>query len=456
MEKHNILLVDDEEENLLSTKALVQRWGYVVDAVQSGEEAIEYVKSELKDYAAVLLDYRMPGKSGTDTAKEIRTLNEEITLLVYSAYPSVESLTATIRAGALNFIDKNEDMGSLKAALESACKEYEKVRKVKPPLSQDEASKLISSMGMVGRSGKFANVCNQILKCRKSKKPALVLGETGVGKELVARALHVGHKDQYFVINCASLSSTLVESELFGHEKGAFTGAINRKVGILEAAKGGTVYLDELHHLDLKTQAKLLRVIREMKIRRLGGTKEEDVDFRLVASSWPNLEERVAEGSFLPDLYFRLKFLTIEIPPLRERPEDIEPLVNHFCEKHFKETGERKHVLVRALRHLEKFSWPGNVGDLDGSLSMVFSTCDKDTIDETDLEPRTLGGHSAPLGSTFAEIEARQKKEKRAAIENALRACHSVRGAARRLGLKPSSLHSLMTRMGIRAEEKVD
>ena len=290
------------------------------------------------------------------------------------------------------------------------------------------------------------------MKCRKSKKPALILGETGVGKELIAKALHVGHKDQYFVVNCASLASTLLESELFGHEKGAFTGATTRKVGILEAAKGGTVYLDEMHHLDLKTQAKLLRAIREMKIRRLGGLKEEDVDFRLIASSWPNIEEKVADGSFLPDLYFRLKFLTIEIPPLRERPEDIEPLVAHFCEKYFRETGERKHILVRALRHLERFSWPGNVGELDGYLSNLLNDCEKEVIDESQLDPRMLSGNSTPTGNTFAEIEARQKKEKKDAIQNALRATNSVRGAARRLGLKPSSLHSLMTRLGIRPE----
>ncbi len=450
MEKYNILLVDDEEENLLSTKALVLRWGYNVDAVKSGDDAIEYVKSGLKDYAVALLDYRMPGKTGTEAAKEIRALNQEITLLVYSAYPSIESLTATIRAGALNFIDKNEDMASLKSALESACREYEKVRKVKPPLSQNEASKLISSIGMVGRSEKLAQVCNQVLKCRKSKKPTLILGETGVGKELVAGALHVGNKDKYFVVNCASLTGPLLESELFGHEKGAFTGAIVRKVGILEAAKGGTVYLDELHHLDLKTQAKLLRAIREMKIRRLGGLKEEDVDFRLVASSWPNIEEKVAEGSFLPDLYFRLKFLTIEIPPLRERPEDIEPLVTHFCEKHFKETGVRKHVLVRALRHLENFNWPGNVGELDGVLSNLLSDCEKEAIDESDLDPRMLTGRTSPSVSTFAELEAKQTKEKMATIQSALRAAKSVRGAARRLGMKPSSLHSIMTRLGIR------
>ncbi len=452
MEKYNILIVDDQEDNLSSTKDLLHRWGYRVDAVKNGNEAIECVKSGLKDYAVALLDYQMPGKSGTEIAKVIRTLNQEVTLLVYSAYPSVESLTATIRSGALNFIDKNEDIGSLKTALEEGCRVFERVRKVKPSISQNEATQMITSLGMVGRSAKLAHVVTQVQRFRTSKKPVLILGETGVGKEMVARSLHVGNRDHYFVVNCASFdSSSLVESELFGHEKGAFTGAIVRKVGILEAAKSGTVYLDELHHLDLKTQAKLLRVLREMKIRRLGGLKEEDVDFRLVASSWPNIEERVAKGTFLPDLYFRLKYLTIEIPPLRERPEDIEPLIVHYCEKHFREMGVRKQFLVRALRHLERYEWPGNVGELDGYLSLLLLESPNGTIDESDLDERMLkNGSTLPSDSTFAQIEARQQQEKKDAIQNALRTTKNVHQAAVKLGMKPSTLHTMMTRLGIR------
>ncbi len=454
MSKYNVLLVDDEEENLSSTKDLLHRWGYRVDAVSSGNEAIECIRAGAKEYAVALLDYRMPEKTGAEVATEIRALNDEIILLMHSAYPSVESLTATIRAGILNFVDKNEDLNYLRTTLAHACSEFEKTRKVKPPLTEDDATRLIRSIGMIGKSAGLAHVAEQIQKFRGSQKPVLVLGETGVGKEMVAKALHQGGPDKLFVVNCAAFQgSALIESELFGHEKGAFTGAVTRKVGILEAARGGTVYLDELHYLDMQSQGKLLRALREKKIRRVGGLQEENVDFRLVASSWPNIEERVVNGTFLPDLYYRLKFLSIEIPPLRERPEDIAPLALHFADKHFKETGVRKQFLMRTIRYLEKYSWPGNVGELDGYISALFTESHGDTVDETLMHSRQLLDTTTE-DSTYAQLEARQEREKRQFIEYSVRSSKSILHAAKRMGMKPSSLNTLITRFGMRDEIK--
>lgn len=454
MSEYHILILDDELENLSSTKDLLKRWGYKVDAVATSEEVIDYVKSGAKNYAVALLDYRLPDKSGTEIAKEIRAIDSDVILLVYSAYPSVESLTATLRAGVLNFIHKNEDLLFLKSALETACKEYEKVRKVKPPLTLDESMKLIASIGMVGKSAKLAHVAEQVNRYRESSKPVLILGETGVGKEMIARALHKGKADTFFPINCAAFNdSSLVESELFGHEKGAFTGAIARKVGILERAKGGTVYLDEIHHLDLKVQARLLRCLREKKIRRVGGNNEEPVDFRLVASSWPDIEARVANGTLLPDLYYRIKFLCIEVPPLRERPEDIEPMVTLFCDRYFQETGARKHFLVRTLRRLEQHSWPGNVGELDGVVSALLTDSEQPTVDESLLEDALKNGNALSAGLTFAQFEARQEQEKKRFLQEALQSSKSPVLAARKIGLKPSTFHSMLTRKGIREDK---
>ncbi len=450
MSGHNILILDDQEENLSSTKDLLHRWGYKVDAVTTGTEAIENVKSGAKNYAVALLDYCLADKTGTEVGKEIRAIDSEVVLLVYSAYPSVESLTATLRAGVLNFIDKNEDLSALKAALETACKEYEKVRRIKPPLSLDEASTLIASLGMVGRSAKLAYIAEQVKKYKESPKPVLILGETGVGKEMIAKALHKGRSETFFPINCAAFNeSSLVESELFGHEKGAFTGAVMRKVGILEQAKGGTVYLDEIHHLDLKIQARLLRCLREKKIRRVGGTSEEAVDFKLVVSSWPDIEKRVENGSVLPDLYYRINFLCIGIPALRERPEDIEPLVAHFSERYFQDTGVRKHFLVRTIRHLEKFDWPGNVGELDGIVSALLTDSDHATIDESQLNRRMKSSRQHSL-DTFAQLETKQLHEKREFIQSAIDSSKSIVSAAQKMGMKETSLHTLMNRLGIR------
>lgn len=454
MAKYNVLLVDDQEENLSTTRDLLHRWGYSVDAVSSGDEAIECIRTQAKEYAVAVLDYRMPGKTGAEVAAEIRALNDEIILLMHSAYPSVESLTATIRARILNFIDKNEEVGKLRAAVEQACVEYENVRRVKPSLGNQERVRLIASLGMVGNSEGLARVAQQVSLFRPGSKPVLVLGETGVGKELVAHALHNGSPDKLFIVNCAAFQgSTLVESELFGHEKGAFTGAITRKVGILEAARGGTVYLDELHYLDVQTQGKLLRAIREKKIRRVGGLREEDVDFRLIASTWPNIEERVANGTFSRDLYFRLKFLTILIPPLRERPDDIEPLVLNFAEKHFNETGVRKQFLARTMRYFEKHGWSGgNVGELDGYISALLTEHPRDTIDHTQFDAKFLLTGGPAQEASFAQLEVRQEREKRQIIEYALRTSKSIMQAAQRLGMKSSSLNTLITRLGMREE----
>jgi two-component system response regulator AtoC len=453
MSKYNVLLVDDQEENLSITRDLLHRWGYSVDAVSNGDEAIECVRNQVKEYAVAVLDYRMPGKNGAEVAAEIRPLNDEIILLMHSAYPSVESLTATIRARVLNFIDKNEDVARLRTALEQACVEYEKVRRVKPSLGENERARLIRTLGMVGISDGLARVAQQVEVIRPSQKPALILGETGVGKEHVARALHTGNPNTFFVVNCAAFQgSALVESELFGHEKGAFTGAIVRKVGILEAARGGTVYLDELHYLDTQTQGKLLRAIREKKIRRVGGLHEEDIDCRIVASTWPNIEERVANGTFLRDLYYRLKFFTIQIPPLRERVEDIRPLVLHFADLHEKETGVRKHFLERTLSYLEQHEWPGNVGELDGYISALLTEYPKETIDHTQLDSKFLFTAPPSQDSSFAQLEARQKREKRELIGYAVRTSKSIMQAAQRLGLKSSSLNTMITRFGMRDE----
>jgi two-component system response regulator AtoC len=457
MSKYNVLVVDDEEENLFSTRSLLQRWGYDVDALKSGVEAIEQIKTTAKQYAVILLDYKMPVKNGLETAREIRALNDEVSMLIYTAHPSLESAKASMRVGVADFIEKNEDLEYLKSSVDNACKKFESVRKLKPTLSESEAEKIISSIGMVGKSQKLAEVVAQAIKFRDSRKPVLILGETGVGKELIAKALHAGLKNKFFAINCATFeNSSLVESELFGYEKGAFTGAMNRKIGIFEVAQGGTVFLDELHHLPIGAQAKLLRVLREKKVRRVGAQQEEDVDFRLLAACRPDIEERVTNGTFLPDLYYRLKFLRIEIPPLRERPEDVAPLVQFFCDKHQQETGETKSFLLRTLRVLEKYSWPGNVGELDGYISALLTNSTKGVIDLVELDRDLLdkSGFNVESG-TYASLEARQDREKRQFLLNAIEATDSnIRHAAQRIGIKPTSLHTLMTRLGIRESVK--
>jgi two-component system, NtrC family, response regulator PilR len=432
---------------------LLNRWGYDVTTMTNAKDALELVKTSDKEFGVAILDDRMKDMAGSELALSIREFNKETSILMYSAHPSIEALTNSIRARSLNFITKSENINELRTEVAKACAEFEKVRTIRPPLSSSEVVKLIESVGMRGQSQKLGRVAEKILKYRASKKTVLILGETGVGKEKVARALHSGSDDSFFVVNCATLQdNNLFESELFGHEKGSFTGANTRKIGIFEAARGGTVYLDEVQHLDLKSHGKLLRAIREKKIRRLGGIREEPVDFRLIVSAWPDIEQRSKDGTFLPDLYYRLKFLCIEVPALRERVEDIEPLVHFFCEKHLKETGERKTVLQSAIRNLEAYNWPGNIGELDGYVSALLADSTGTTVGGGQIDEDLRLKTSASTPSTIAQIDARSDNDKRQAIRYALDISKSARQAARVLGIQHTSLQALMNRLEISAD----
>ncbi len=457
MLKHNILIVDDDEDNLIDIRSLIQRWGYNIDTVTSGEEAIDCIRAASKEYSVAVIDFRMPGKNGPQTADEIRKLNGEIITIIYTAYEgSKDDAVATIRAGALNYIERTENNDVLKESLGKACELYEKVRKVKPTLSVDEATKIITGQNLAGRSRALAEGISNALDYRQSKKTVLLLGETGVGKEIFARMIHNGPAEKFFTFSCTvSDEGNLFESELFGHEKGAFTGAIARKVGIFEAARGGTVFLDEIHHMAPQAQAKLLRVIREKKVRRVGAQQEVDVDFRLIVASHPDLEARVANKSFLPDLYYRIKFLCIEIPPLRERTEDIEPIVLHLCDKHFKETGERKEFRKAAMRQLEKYPWPGNVGELDGYVSALLTNTRSDTIEfhHLDKKMQSLDGKANPvLDASHKRFKTQQQNAEREFIRYQISLGPTLRQTAARMGISPSTLHTLIDRHGLRSE----
>lgn len=295
----------------------------------------------------------------------------------------------------------------------------------------------------------------QVRRSREMKKPIMILGASGTGKELVAKALHTGPKGLFFPVNCASYTrdGALLESELFGHEKGAFTGALNRKVGILEAAKGGTVFLDEIHHLSPAAQAQLLRAIEEKKVRRVGANQEYEIDFRLIVATKPDIEARVEAGTFLGDLYYRLKYITIEVPDLKDRPEDIEPLVAYFCRKFQEETGKKKTFLMSAVRALEGYAWPGNVRELDGYIFQILTDSPGTVIGPKDLDSRFVAPEPRASGVvSFQELEDRQEKEKREFLTSVIRSSRSVAQAASTMGMPPTTLRSMVGRYGLKKE----
>lgn len=458
--KYKILIVDDHDYNLISHQIMLEKWGYDVDTAKSGDEAIEKLKRTDVEYALVLLDYRMPNKDGAQVAREIRSFNTETFILIYSGDDSREAIKDSWAAGAVGFLEKNCPEEILRQAVENNCCKYEETArtlKVQQPSSTNE--KLIRTLGMVGRSTAMAEVALSVTRYRGSGDSVLIIGETGVGKEGVARAVHAGPPDKFRAINCAAYGDNnhLLDSELFGYERGAFTGAQGGgKIGILESARGGTVFFDEIHRLSPSAQGQLLRAIQEKKIRRVGGNLEYPVDFRIVAAGKPNLEQLAEEGSFLPDLFYRLNVLTINIPPLRDRREDVAPLIAHFCDLYFKKTGKRKSFLMKTVRYLENYCWPGNIRELENTVKRILTNSDQSTIDPKQLDSKFFSSSETLLGvSTFAELEHRQEREKRAFLSNALTTSKNAAQAASRLGLPTSTMYDLMTKYGLKKNREL-
>lgn len=451
--KYRILVVDDDKANLRATEALLEEWDFRVDVAQNGKEGIQKLKEADREYAVVLLDYKMPEINGAQTAVQMRAINSETIIIVYSCDASREALKETLRAGVIDFIDKAENVEVLRSALELGCQRYEEsIQLFKPIVNKAYNAELLQSIAMVGHSQKMADVAQKCLRYREHDAPVLILGETGTGKELVARAISTGGPDLFFPINCAAFGDgSLVESELFGYEKGAFTGASERKIGILEAAGEGTVFLDELHHLSLKVQATLLRAVREKKIRRVGATKEIAIKCRILAATKPDLLKRVEQGSFLADLYYRLKFLTIDLPALRERPEDIGLLVDHFSKNLQKSTNKRFLFRARTIRILEKYSWPGNVGELEGCINHLLINAKNSIIGPSELDHRfrPLEILESPK-STLADLESKHRSELKDLIKSALHLAGSTRRAATRLGVNESSLRGMIERLQLK------
>lgn len=451
--KYRILAIDDDFENLQATSLLLEEWDYKVDTASSGDEGIQKIKESKQDYAVILLDYKMPAMNGAETAEKIREINTESVILIYSCDSSRSALKDIFRAGAVDFIDKDENIENLKKALEVACLRFEEDLKMhRPIINKVYNAELLQSVGMIGQSQKMADVVSKCLNYKNFEHPVLILGETGSGKELVAKAIHGEDKDRFFAINCAAFGDgSLIEAELFGYEKGAFTGAVNRKIGILEAAGFGTVFLDELHHLSLKAQGTLLRALREKKIRRVGGTVEVDISCRILAASKPNLLSKVEHGLFLPDLYYRLKILTIDVPSLRERLEDIGLLVEHFARKFQKARGKDVTFKAKVIRIFEKYEWRGNVGELEGYVSELLVNSKNNIISPADLDTkfRALGILDNPT-STLADLEAKHEAEIRQLISSAIDLEGSRRRAATRLGINESSLRAMIERLRIK------
>jgi len=447
-----ILIVEDEELMQVTLRDALLKEGYEVSVASDGEEGWQKFKEICP--ALVLADLKMPGIDGITLLEKVKQISPETMVIMMTAYGTIESAVQSIKLGAYDYITKPfllEDMILLvKRALEvyNLREENKLLReKLKP------RSKL---QGLVGKSEKMQEVYQLITTVAKTNATVLIYGETGTGKELVAEAIHnlSPRKDKPLIkVSCSALPETLLESELFGHEKGAFTDAVSRKIGRFEMADGGTLFLDDVDDIKPEVQVKLLRVLQERKFERVGGTETLQVDVRLIAAAKKDLLELVHEGKFREDLYYRLNVIPIYLPPLRERKDDIPLLVNHFIEKYshrLLQTGEgksKKEISPEALQILIWYDWPGNVRELENVIERIVTLSSSKEI----ITPMDLPSFLKPKKKD--ETKPIQNVVKEAEKEHIIKILTQTKGhkkeAAKILGITPKTLWQKIKEYGI-------
>ncbi|MEI6213821.1 MAG: sigma-54 dependent transcriptional regulator [Desulfuromonadales bacterium] len=404
MEK--ILIIDDEAFIRENVSRILAEEGYQVFQASNGGEARDQVSAGEIDLA--LLDLNLGAENGLDILRSLKELDPELLIIIITGFGSVESAVDTIKLGAFHYMKKPFKADALRVIVKLALQTQTLKREVRNLKRADGC--LPGRSPMMGKSPAFNNVVSQIREISRIPSTVLITGESGTGKELVSRAIHdfSDRRDAAFVaINCASIPSTLLESELFGHEKGAFSGAVTRKTGLCEEAHHGTIFLDEIGELDLAVQAKLLRVLQERIIRRVGGIKDIAIDIRIIAATNRNLSERIANGTFREDLFYRLNVFPLHVPPLRERREDIALLASYFLDTFSRSFGRDFRVVApEAIRLMENYPWPGNIRELRNVIERICIMRSGPSLLPDDLpqeirgldrpEPAAAGGRSQP------------------------------------------------------------
>src|SRR5512143_1086799 len=385
MPGEKILVVDDEPGMRSLLKKVLSKEGYFVTPFEKGEEALDALSSE--DYDLAILDIEMPGLNGIELLKRIKRKDAGLNVVMITAYGSLQSAVEAMRLGAYDYLTKPFQMDEIKLVVEKAL-ERERLITENRELHR-ELEEQYRFTGIVGKSPRMEEVYELVSRVAGTNASVLIQGESGTGKELVARSIHYNSRRKgspLVILNCAALAEGVLESELFGHEKGAFTGAIRRKAGRFELAHGGTLFLDEIGEIPIATQLKLLRVLQEHEFERVGGEKTIKVDVRIIAATNRDLMAAVREGRFREDLYYRLNVVTINMPPLRERREDVPALAGHFLAKFAQETG--KHVEGidhRAMEMLVHYDWPGNVRELENIMERAVVLEKGDTVTPASL-----------------------------------------------------------------------
>ncbi|HKU22165.1 MAG TPA: sigma-54 dependent transcriptional regulator [Terriglobales bacterium] len=436
-----LLIVDDEHSVRDSLNKWFHEEGYEVGTAESASEALSRVAEQRWD--AALLDIKMPGTDGIELQRRLHEVDPQLIVIMMTGYASVETAVTALKNGAYDYVTKPLDPDEIAHLVKNALS-HRRTQQENIALKETVAE-VMRVPDLVGKSPAMGKVLDAIETVSPTDATVLITGESGTGKELVARAIHAASSRRYkplVVIHCGALTETLLESELFGHEKGAFTGAQYRKKGKFEIAEGGTVFLDEIGDISLKTQTDLLRVLQEREITRVGSNQPIKVDFRCVAATNKSLEGLIEEGKFRPDLFYRLNVFRIELPALRERVEDIPLLVEHFVQKFSQAMNKRiNRVAPEAMYALQQNDWPGNVRELENAIERAMVVAQEPELREQDfiLKPRN---HNGTASKSLEEIE-------KAHILRVLEGCGwNQTRAAEILGIDRVTLHHKIKRYG--------
>ena len=454
----SILIVDDETEIRESLQTLLEFEGYRVDTAENGEDGLARIASQ--PYDLVLLDLALPGRNGMEVLADIRERDPELSVIMITAYGTVENAVNAMQSGATNFIQKPWDNEKLLADVRAAVarrRVEEENLQLKRALKQR-----YNFENIVGKSEPMLRILDLVGQVAPSRSTVLIQGESGTGKELIAKAIHMNspRKDRPFVpVNAGSMPADLLESTLFGHVKGAFTSAVASKKGLFEVADRGTLFLDEIGTMGLDTQAKILRVLQDRKFMHLGGVHEVQVDVRVIAATNVDLKKMVQAGRFREDLFYRLNVISLELPPLRNRREDVPRLVEHFLERFCTENGQApKHVSTDAMRALMDYDWPGNVRELENVVERAVVLSASPMIG-SDLLPASVTGRDAfagvveagPDSSLFDIVEDCERR----IIVSMLERCHwNQTEAAERFHIPLSTLNQKIKRLNIEIKRK--
>lgn len=450
---YNLLLIDDEIEMLVGIeKILNSRDDFNVTSVSDFHKALGLIKSQTFDL--VITDLKMNEHSGRDILMYTLENNPETKVIMISGYGTIEASVETIQLGAFDFIEKPFTSKKLFKVIDKALESISEKKSI-----SSEADIAVETEGIIYKSAEMKGLIDIIKKIAPQLMNVLVIGESGTGKELIARVIHrlSDRDDQPFVpVNCGALPENLFESELFGHERGAFTGAVKTKPGLLEFANHGTFFFDEIGDMSQPFQVKLLRMLEDKKIRRIGGQKEIDIDVRIIAATNKDLEKEVENGSFREDLFYRLNTIQVKIPPLRERIDDIMPLLKHYlkglCDK---ENKPLKSFAPEAKEILKAYAWPGNVRELQNLIGRAYYLCSSNIIQKEDL-PKYLLKESSKYSSEILKLQYKEAKEQTIAdFETEYLSYYlkknkgNITKSAEECGLDRRSLHRLITKYNI-------